>query len=269
MFRSSLLALCAVSLAAPAANPPQFVKIEEKDGSLVVPVTTIVYKSVPVTVTANENGQPVTRTVNQLVPESVTTYRKLDAAAGDYFTPAGERIDPKTLADVLKKGAVVAVAADGKPLDADVVKKHKEVVAVLVLKTEAKSDPPAGKKDAAGDKPFVTDGWLKDGAVVIVRETVTQQQVTRQEVRTTPDGKKTVVNVPIQVPVSQRVTVTLDSKAIEVQSPEGKIVEAADWGKVLKEKAKVIVSPNGRPVPEEFRKANKDIVAVVLIKARK
>src|SRR4029079_11393158 len=129
-------------------------------GKLVAPVTLIKYQTAQQTVTVIENGQPTTKTVTQVAPVAETEYRVLNAEAGEFFTPSGEKLDPKKLGDVLKAGAVLAVSRDGKPLDSAVVKANKELVAVLVPKgaTVAKADPPM---DLAEEKPFATQASVK------------------------------------------------------------------------------------------------------------
>jgi hypothetical protein len=397
-----------VLIAAPAvlAADPQFIKIEEKGGVMFAPLTQTRYEIVNRTVTIVVNGRPETRTIPETVPVTVRVNIALDAAAGDYFDPAGNRIDPKKLPDVLKKGAVLAVARDGKPVDPEVLKKNKDVVAVLVPKgTEApkaaapgptdkptaadvqvkdgvvrvnrtvlkyrsvkktekrvvdgrevqqeytevvpewatepfrlddaaanfftpegkaltakeatkllkdkdrvavtsdgrmptveqlkglgavvlvvafKAPPPepplpvalakeapAEKKANPDDKPYVTDAWLKDGAFMMTRRVTVFQQETREEARTVAGGRTVKVQVPVMVPVIREATVTMDPKAIEVQTPDGKAVDPKDWPKVFKEKTKVIASPTGKAVPEDVVKGNKEAKLIVLIKAVK
>src|SRR3954471_22670622 len=94
-----LVVLLAAALPAAAAD---FVKIEEKDGKLVAQITLIKYQAVTKEVTVNNNGIPVVNKVTEVVPVSETAHRVLDAAAGEWFTPAGEKLDPKKLGDVLK-----------------------------------------------------------------------------------------------------------------------------------------------------------------------
>jgi hypothetical protein len=262
-----LVVLVFVPLAAYSATPPDFVKIEDKGGKLTAPITVLKYQALQQPVTAIENGRPVTRTVTQAVPVTVTESRVLDAEAGDWFTPAGEKLDPKKLGEVLKAGAVLAVSRDGKPLDPEVAKKNKEVVAVLVPKgtAVAKAEP----KDLAGEKPFASEASVKDGAVVVVRDVVTTQPAQRQETRALPGGKAEVVTVTVQVPITKRESVTLDPKRTQVLRLDGSVVPPADWADVLKDKTKVLVSPGGKEIPDELRAAHKDAVAVVVIKAAK
>src|SRR5262249_50374105 len=134
-----------VLIAAPAvlAADPQFVTIEEKGGVLFASLTETRKKVVDRTVTLSDNGRPVTRTIPEVVPVTVQVNVTLDAAAGDYFDPAGNRIDAKKLPDVLKKGAIIAVSRDGKPVDPEVLKKNKDIVAVLLQKgSETPKAPP-------------------------------------------------------------------------------------------------------------------------------
>ena len=65
-----------------------------------------------------------------------------------------------------------------------------------------------------------------------------------------------------------REAVALDPKLTQVLQLDGKTVPPADWESLLKDKSKVIVSPGGKSIPEELRAANKDIVAVIVIKAK-
>ncbi|HEX3147144.1 MAG TPA: hypothetical protein VHR66_03625 [Gemmataceae bacterium] len=146
------------------------------------------------------------------------------------------------------------------------IKKHTETVAaVLILKSGpvAKVDP---EKKPIDDKPFVTEAWFKDGSIIIQRELISVNQVPRTEERVGPDGKKFKVTVNVQVPVQSREAVTLDPKRTEVLRLDGKSVPSADWESLLKDKTKVIVSPGGKAVPDELRTANKDVVAVIVIK---
>jgi hypothetical protein len=260
-----LVVLLAAALPAAAAD---FVKIEEKDGKLVAKLTLIKYQAVTRQVSVNNNGVPAVKTVTEAVPVSETAYHVLDAAAGEWFTPAGAKLDPKRLGDVLRKGAVLAVSRDGKPLDAEVVKKNREVVAVLVPKgtAVAKADPPT---DLATEKPFATEASVKDGAVVVVRDVVVHQTVQQQQTRGTPGGKVETVTVNVQVPIAKKEAVTLDPKRTQVLRLDGTAVPPADWADVLKDKTKVLVSPGGQAIPDELRAAHKDAVAVVVIKAAK
>jgi len=260
--------LLLVPLAA-RADPPavNYVKIEDKGGKLVAPVTVIKYQTAQQTVTVIENGQPATRTVTQVVPLAETEYRVLNAEAGEFFPPSGEKLDPKKLGDVLRAGAILAVSRDGQPIDPAVGKANKELVAVLVPKgvAVAKADPP---KDLAEEKPFATQASVKDGAVVVVRDVVTRQKVQQQQKKVTADGKPFTAVIDVEVPVTQREAVTLDPKRTQVLRFDGTEVPPADWGSVLKEKAKVIVAPGGKAIPDELRAAHKDAVAVLVIKAK-
>jgi hypothetical protein len=267
MTRSIPLALALlVPLAARAETPVRYVKIEEQGGKLAVPLTITKFQVVAETFTVIENGRPVTKTVNRSVPVTSTEMRPLTPEAGDYFTPTGERIDPKKVGDVLRKGAVLAIASEGKPLDPEVVKKNKELVAILVPKGEAA--PKADPKVAADEKPFATEASLTDGKIAIVRDVIIHQAVTRQIARKGAGGKFETVTVTENVPVTQRATLTLDPKLTQVLSLDGKVVPPADWGALIKDKTKVIVSPGGKVVPDELRTAHKDAVAVVVLKAK-
>jgi hypothetical protein len=261
-----------VLVAAPAvlAADAQFVKIEEKGGVLFAPLTQTRFEVVNRTVTVNVNGRAETRTIPETVPVTVRVNVTLDAAAGDYFDPAGNRIDPKKLSEVLKKGAILAVARDGKPVDPEVLKKNKDVIAVLVPKAaDAPKEAPAEKKAAPDEKPYVTEVWVKDGAFTMTRQVTVFQQETREEVRTVAGGRTVKVQVQVMVPVIREMTVTMDPKAIEVQTPDGKPVDPKEWPKLLKEKTKVIASPTGKAVPEDVVKGNKDAKFIILIKAPK
>jgi hypothetical protein len=262
---TSLVVLLMFTRSAAAAD---FVKIEEKDGKLVAQITLTKYQAVQQTVTVVENGKPVTKNITQAVPVAETAYRVLDASAGEWFAPTGEKLDPKKLGDVLKKGSVLAVSHDGKPLDAELAKKNKEVVAVLVPKgtAVAKADPP---KDLGNEKPFATEASVKDGAVVVVRDVVAMQTAQRQETRGAPGGKVETVTVNVQVPITKKEAITLDPKRTQVLRLDGTTVPPADWADVLKDRTKVLVSPGGKEIPDELRAANKDAVAVVVIKAVK
>lgn len=269
MFRLTSLAACLLlSFAAQSAPLPDFVKIEERDGSLVAAITEIKFRSVVKTVTIVENGQTRTKNVTEIVPIAETAMRIMSAEAGEFFTSTGEKIDPKKLNEVLKKGAVIAVSKDGKPVDPEVLKKHSEVVAaVLVLKNGPVAKVGTEKKPI-DDKPFATEAWLNGGSIVIRRDLVSHQQVPRTEERTDKDGKKTTVTVNVQVPVTTREAVTLDPKLTLVLRLDGKTVPPGDWESLLKDKTKVIVSPGGKAIPDELRSANKDVVAVIVIKAK-
>lgn len=274
--------LTALLLALPlAAAEPTIVTVEQKGSALVVPVHRTEYQTVVKTITRLVNGTPVTQTIAEKVPVTVTRYLTLDEKAGDYFDPAGKPIDPKKLGDVLKKGAVVAVSPDGKPVDPDKL-KGKDVAAVLVPKAPAEpkaadpapKDKPAEKKpaekDGAGDdKPFATKAWVDEGVITLTRQIITYQQQLREEVRKAPDGTNVVVKVAVMVPVVTEVALKIDPKTTVVQTPDGNAVDPADWAKLLKEKPKVIVSPTGKEVPEEFRKAHKDAAAVIYMQKPK
>jgi hypothetical protein len=262
-----LVVLLLVPLAARSATPPDFVKIEEKDGKLTAPVTVTKYQAVTKAVAVNENGRTVTKNVTEAVPVTETAYHVLDAAAGEWFTPTGEKLDPKKLGEVLKKGAVLAVSRDGKPLDPEVTKKNKDVVAVLVPKGTAVKDEP--KTDLAAEKPFAAEASVGDGAVIIVREAVVMQTAQRQETRALPGGKAEIVTVNVQIPTTKREVVALEPKRTQVLRLDGSVVPPADWADVFKDKTKVLVSPGGKEIPDDLRAAHKDAVAVVVIKAAK
>lgn len=264
----SRLTTLAVALLAPLAawsgTPPDLVKIEDKGGKLAAPITVIKVQSVRRQETVIENGRPVTRTITQKVPVQTTEYRTLDAEAGEFYTPAGDKLDPKALGDVLKPGAVLAVSRDGKVPDPEVVKKNKEVVAVLVPKgVVAATDPPP--TDLTDQKPFAAEAWVKDGSVVVAKPVPTPPQPklprTRPAVR--PTGA-----VPAAPPAPPAETHTLDPKRTQVLRMDGSVVPPADWAGLLTEKTKVIVSPGGQAIPDELRAANKDAVAVVVVKAK-
>jgi hypothetical protein len=260
-----LVVLLVASLPAAAAD---FIKIEEKDGKLVAQLTLTKYQAVTKAVTVNENGRTVTKNVTEAVPVTETAYHVLDAAAGEWFTPTGEKLDPKKLGEVLKKGSVLVVSHDGKPLDKEVAGKYPNLAALLVPKgaVVAKADPP---KDLATEKPFATEASVKDGAVVVTRDVVVMQTVQRQETRALPGGKAEVVTVNAQIPITRKEPITLDPKRTQVLRLDGSVVPPADWADVLRDKTKVLVSPGGKEIPDELRAANKDAVAVVVIRAAK
>jgi hypothetical protein len=260
-----LLVALLVPLAAHSVTPPDLVKIEDKGGKLVAPITLTKYQAATKQVAVNENGRTVIKNFTEAVPVTETAYQVLDATAGEWFTPAGEKLDPKKLGDVLKAGAILAVSRDGKPLDPEVTKKNKEIVAVLVPKgtAVAKADPP---KDLATEKPFASEASVKDGAVVVVRDVVTKQTAQRQETRALPGGKAEIVTVNVQVPITKKEAITLDPKRTQVLRLDGSVVPPADWADVLKDRTKVLVSPGGKEIPDDLRSAHKDAVAVVVIK---
>jgi len=260
-----LVVLVVITQSAAAAD---FVKIEEKDGKLVALITLTKYQQVNKAVTVNEKGVPVTKTVTELVPVSETAYHVLDAAAGEWFTPTGEKLDPKKLGDVLKKGSVLVVSHDGKPLDKETANKYPNLAALLVPKgaVVAKADPP---KDLSTEKPFAATASVTDGAVGFVRDAVVMQTVQRQETRGLPGGKMEVVTVNVQVPITKREVVALDPKRTQVLRLDGTTVPPADWADVFKGGVKVLVSPGGKEIPDELRAAHKDAVVVVVIKAAK
>src|SRR6516225_5735508 len=110
MSRLSFSLLLLAPLAARSAEPPDIVKIEEKGGKLTASVSIMKSQLEPVTETVNVGGKLVTRTVTRTVPVMVTEHRVLDAEAGEFYLPAGEKLDPKKLGDVLKAGAMLAVS---------------------------------------------------------------------------------------------------------------------------------------------------------------
>lgn len=252
-----------VPLAVRSAEPPDIVKIEDKGGKLTAPVNVLKAQMQVVTETVNVNGKPATRAVTRSVPVMVTENRVLDAEAGEFYTPAGEKLDTKKLGDVLKAGEMLAVSRDGKPLTAEEAKKHKDIVAVLVPKSvPVGKDGPA--KDLMDEKPFAAEAWVKDGSVVVAKPSPTPQppktpRLPRPSVRPTGD-------VPTPPPTSPAETHTLDPKRTQVLRMDGSVVQPADWAALLTEKTKVIVSPGGQVVPDEVRAANKEAVAVVVIK---
>ena len=266
MFRYIPFALVLLAAPAVAAEKPQFVKIEEQGGKLTIQMAVTKYQVVPETVTVNVGGKLETRTANRTVPVMTMELRPLTPEAGDYYTPTGEKLDPKKLGDVLKKGAVLAIATDGNPLDPEVVKKNKEIVAILVPKGSAV--PKVDPKLTADDKPFATEASFKDGSIVILRDVTGYRQVAKQVMRKGAGGKAETTTVTENVPVSQRASLTLDPKLTQVLRLDGKVVPPADWGAVIKEKTKVIVSPGGKVVPDELQNANKDVVAVVVVKVK-
>jgi hypothetical protein len=263
MSRPITLAVALLIPLAARSGPPDLVKIEDKGGKLTAPITVIKYQVIQKQVTVVENGQPATRTITEKVPIQVTENRVLDAEAGEFYTPAGEKLDPKKLGDVLKAGAILAVSRDGKPLTAAEAKKHKDIIAVLVPR-----GVPAGKdaptKDLTDEKPFAAEAWVKDGSVVVARPLPAPPapkppRLTRPSVRL--NGA-----VPAEPPAPPAETHTLDPKRTQVLRMDGSVVPPADWAGLLTEKTKVIVSPGGQVVPDELRAANKEAVAVVVIK---
>lgn len=273
-----ILTFALVLFAAPIAVAAEthFIKIEEKDGKLVIPITQTRYQQVNETVVVNVNGIFEKRTVTRQVAVPVQVQVMLGPEAGDFFDPEGNRIERKKLGDVLKKGGLLAISKDGKPIDPEIMKKNKDVLATLVLNAPAdpkdapaKKDAPADPKVDPKDKPFVTDAWAKDGTIAMIRKETAYQQQQREEKRVLANGATVTYQVTVMVPVIREATVVMDPKALEVQSPDGKPVAADEWPKFLKEKAKVIVSPNGKPVPEEFVKVNKEGKAIILIKVKK
>jgi hypothetical protein len=253
-----------VQLAVRSAEPPDIVKIEDKGGKLTAPVNVMKAQQQVVTETVNVNGKPATRAVTRTVPVMVTESRVLDAEAGEFYTPAGEKLDPKKLGDVLKAGAKLAVSRDGKPLAAEEAKKHKDIVAVLIPKSvPIGKDVPA--KDLMDEKPFAAEASVKDGSVVVARPlpAAAPAKQPRPRPTTRPSGAP-----PVEAPAPPAETFTLDPKRTQVLRMDGSVVQPADWAALLTEKTKVIVSPGGQVVPDEVRAANKEAVAVIVVKTK-
>lgn len=138
----------------------------------------------------------------------------------------------------------------------------------LVLPLALVADPPMDKNPAGG-KPFVTEAWVKDGAVTILQPITVLVPESRTEQRRGADGKIMPVTVVVMVPVIKQVEVMLDPKKMEVKTMDGKSVDAAEVSKRLKQKTKVVVSPDGAAVDDAFLKANKDASLIVRIQSNK
>ena len=117
--------------------------------------------------------------------------------------------------------------------------------------------------------PFVTDAWLKDGALLIERTITKLVPQVRTSVVRTADGKMTTLSTTVQVPVKEKVTATLDFKDFEIQKRDGKAVSSDDVKKVFKERTTVIVSTSGKAVDEDFVRANPSADFVIMRKPAK
>ncbi|HVK11463.1 MAG TPA: hypothetical protein VM597_22020 [Gemmataceae bacterium] len=245
-----LLLVCSAAIA--AGGEPQVVFVEESRGTFVVPVTDTEYREVQKQVTRQVDGRAEVQTVTEKTPVTVTKYVVIDATAGDFLDRAGRPLDPKAVAALLKKGAVLAVAPDGTAIEGDVLKKNEKIEAILLLKPMMKDRGPAPmsgtvERDAAGR--------------VLVEITITDQ-VPTQQTRTRRHQGRTVTEV-VTVPVTRTYKTRHDlADAKAVTDLGGNPVDV----KALRPGSRVAVSADYRPVDPSHVQELKGVVAVIVLK---
>jgi hypothetical protein len=103
-----------------------------KDGNVVIRSTRMVNETRNETITAIENGVPVTRVRAVTVSVPVMVHQSYKAKDLQVFDVAGKRVDAKQWKEALAKERVVALSVDGRPLDVGFRSKLKKGTLILV-----------------------------------------------------------------------------------------------------------------------------------------
>ncbi len=254
--RTIVLALCALSSFATAAEP-QIVTVEENDGKPVVTVTATEYRAVVKQVARVQNGVTVVETVKEQVPVTVRQVVALDPKGGSIEGRDGKPLDEKQFAELIKKGAIVAVSMDGQPVDPAVVKKNPTIVATVRLgETKPSYSVLGGEKgrvalvNAKGEveweyatKAEVHDlALLPNGNILLPTGSASLAEVTRdKKVVWTYEAKKDGYKGRIEIHAFQRLD---DGKTMVAESGTARIVEVDSAGKVVKEVPLTVEHPN-------------------------
>jgi hypothetical protein len=144
---------------APQGLPPtQVIARADKDGTIEVLRTGVVYRVEDRTRAVNVNGRVVQVVEKVSVPMTSEITVKYAAKDARLFTAAGKELDPKELPERLKKKTIVLLSENGQLVDPFYLKVVKEDTLVLVVTapppmpapgvvTPVPDPPPAPPKD--------------------------------------------------------------------------------------------------------------------------
>ncbi len=133
----------------------------------------ITYKTQKVKVTRtimeNQNGKPVTKTVEQEITRMVPTSFQLDQQSAKFTTAAGTSLDADAILKQARDGIVVLVSADGKPVEKAWLRAVGAGTVVMAADGLANSQlPPASSMRLATAAPrLVLLGTGADGKVQV------------------------------------------------------------------------------------------------------
>lgn len=269
--------LSAVALAAPVPKvtkpvgpPPTLVYVHPAtDGRVTVSVRTTRTVTENYTVIANENGVQVSRVAQREVERPLTTLVTLDNAAATFATVDEKKLTADEATARLKAGGVLVVPTDGDEVDGSYLKalaadailvtyvgKGAERKTMLPARLRTETATPvapalvAMKADAKGLVNLPAKGTKEETVSVSVLEIENGVPVTK-----TREVKRTVATL---------VPTPFDDVKPDVTTADGKTVTAGDAKKGLAAGALVLVSGDGKPVDEAFRKAVRPTTLVLV-----
>lgn len=144
------------------------------------------------------------------------------------------------------------------------------VVALAALSLHAAPTIPPKPDDkplTPEEMPYATKVQVDKGDMTFAATRI--RYVTEQRTRQVNDNGK-IVNVieQVMVPVLETVMMKLDPKAATVKV-DGKEIAEADLAKLFQEKADVVVSPAGKPLPKDQAEKVKGKPVIYLKPAKK
>jgi hypothetical protein len=115
-------------------QPSQVLAQVDKDGNVLVWQTSVNMVPEQRTKQVERDGRVEQITYVVLVPVTRQVKRSFASKEVQAFDTDGKKVDPKKLAELLKKQTVVLVSADGRPVDPFYLRIIKEGTAVLVIR---------------------------------------------------------------------------------------------------------------------------------------
>lgn len=269
MFTTLLLSTVLLSPAAPVPKatkpigpPPKLVYVAPaKQGGQVVVMVQIPRK-VTETIETNvtENGMRVTKATTRerevLTSQSVS----LENAGAAFKTPADKALTAEEANEKLKNGGVLVVPAPGED---EVDAAYAKLLAADAILVSYKADKAEEKKRLAVNvsrvqpvaaAPAIVAVKADDKGVVNVPARGTKEETVKVPIAKNVNGEATIEYQEVKRTVTALVPAPFDQIKPEVTTADGKAVAADDAKKQLAAGALVLVSTDGKPVDEMYRK---------------
>lgn len=109
----------------PKGPAPVLVKIPGKVEAVMAMIPQTRMVEVAKTVTEEKDGKVVTKVVREKVPQTFTTYVSFRLAGAKGQMASGKKLDAEEVAKAMDKPQVIAISADGKPVDPAYLKLMK------------------------------------------------------------------------------------------------------------------------------------------------
>lgn len=241
----------------PLGPPPKLLGVSPMpDGQVVVTIQVPKTAQTTVTVTAIENGVPVTRA--EIRDVTVTEYQNvtLDNTGATFKTADDKPLTAEQVTAKLKTGGVLVLPPEGKEMDA----AYLAILSADAILVGHKKDEKKVIADLSHHRtpaPTVVSVKADEKGVLLV-PAMGKKEVTMKIPQTvTENGETKVTYVDVKQTVQGMVPTPFDDVKPEVTTADGKAVPAEDAKKKLAAGAVVLVSRDGKPLDEVYRKAVK------------